>query len=280
MCVGPIVGKKKTVESVKPKFKVGDKVRVTSKRSGASFHLHDRICTILRMSDNAEAAVLVEEGPGGGGVWLDEIELVTEEPKVRPRFKVGDRVLCIDNNLVEELLTVGHMYTIREITDCGSIIFAGGQYFSPTRFELVSTTGTNPTDEDLLQIIRDAQLAYKTLSEKKVLESDSTGTYRICHGEFHKVNFRLLTKPSLEPFKLPDSGYQVFLRGDVLDIGCKKYDLYTVQTALLTLLVYNESTAQVGVSVFQASKNGVKEGGSFLSWTDAETLYSKIKDLK
>lgn len=63
-------------------FNIGDKVRVTYKLSGASKNLDGQVCTISSRISNpgtSFASVSLEEDAAGGGVYVNELELVGQK---------------------------------------------------------------------------------------------------------------------------------------------------------------------------------------------------------
>jgi len=139
-----------TSETVKPAFKVGDKVRcVSNKRvhatddwlKPANINIGDILTIEKVVSDNW----LRFEGKPFNQEAIN-FELITPKP-VKPVFKVGDTVRCIStekpvnaskNWLEDDKIKVGDLLTIKTVESDGWLRFEGKDYYqAPVSFELV-----------------------------------------------------------------------------------------------------------------------------------------------
>lgn len=65
-------------------FKIGDKVKITAKKSLTSFRLAGRISTIKSINETKSYVILTEDDEFG--VWFDELTLIPKIKKNLPEW--------------------------------------------------------------------------------------------------------------------------------------------------------------------------------------------------
>lgn len=97
--------------------------------------------------------------------------------------------------------------------------------------------------------------------------------------------YRIKEKPKFEPFhigKVDANGkglWEVSLKDNKVVIGCQKFPVSTLKTALTNLCKENFVDDFLLASTIQARRNGVSWSGHFISWEDAEKILTALEKL-
>lgn len=127
---------------VKERFKVGDKA-LCKRASGRSILVNGTVYTVSEVdySTNYPGIGLVETP--NDGRWNEAIFDTVDTPQPATKFKVGDKVRCIDTKLLtRNLLVLDEIYTISYVFTVGANLMVRlkenpGPEFFARRFELV-----------------------------------------------------------------------------------------------------------------------------------------------
>lgn len=201
------------------------------------------------------------------------------------KFKVGDRVRCIDATNSCGRLKETEIYMVAEVQESFIRLKNIENWFDPTRFEK-SETQKQPSELEQLVATANAGLAaYYELYQNHRGEIEIESFLIQCRWEpicsNHNIGAKLRTlrikpKPKFEPYIIDSTGWQVELDDEnTIHLGCQSFNVTWLKQGLQALIDRNYSRYES----LHATRSGVTRDEKTLPWADAEELYNKLKEL-
>ena len=143
-----------------PKFKVGD--RIIGKKHRIGYKIEKELGTIVELGFDNSYTINFDNNVGGWyneeldiklghGLYLEENEIDLIEKKDKPEVSTNDNyiyVKCINNDELENSLTIGRIYEIKNDVWFSSVYVIGDYAYDKERFEIVDNeevTQVKPT---------------------------------------------------------------------------------------------------------------------------------------
>lgn len=259
-------------------FKVGDKVRCIRKEFDNE--TVGKIYTVKSIGLCYSLDFQVEADDNGfvNGYRFKNFKLV----RWNFMFKVGDKVKCIQESDFAGKL--GEILTVNSITTTGDLIFK--EYLrdwaaDPKRFELVEE---NITLEQLVKRANDGLKALQKIKEnyKKEIEcSDRYHPWKFGYEFPEHMEVRIKPQHSFEPFTV-GSNWLVELEGDMIHVGCQKFEASPFMKALQALNsgTHTHQCGSEKYKVLNSTRTGVRYSSSGeynISWEDSVRIVAALQ---
>jgi hypothetical protein len=227
---------------------------------------------------------------------------VSMSKKKETKFKVGDRVKCIDPGSY----LYGYVGTIEKISDNKvpkyRVEFRDYNLpvtFSELNLELFRGESEQKANEsELERLVRVANEGRIALNELKAKYRNAVVFDDGVPLDGFKLSERNLVvkpKPTFEPFYvgpeykkcsdlshtdscLGDSAWKVELKGDVLHVGCREFNAYYAKRALQSLLKDEDTSYTTSGIEVMATRSGIGlRGEGKISWADADRILEALE---
>jgi hypothetical protein len=217
-----------------------------------------------------------------------------KEKAMNNKFKVGDKVRCVDADSGGNHLKLGGVYIIERSYMCGAngpvvdLIELREPGFMARRFELVEPATSG---EDLDTLIKQANAGMRAIEKLRsplyknqvTVEDSVAGSFDTVTAFFEDTQPVFRKAPPLPaPFTLKDSGHRVeFLNRGFVNVGCQTLSIDGLTNGLIYLVResgHHYSSTALNIDL-RASKKGVGHPAGEITWADAEQLLAALEGL-
>lgn len=196
------------------------------------------------------------------------------------KFKVGDKVRCIELYCESKFLTKNKIYEVLSISPehIGIVSDNGSKHdFFSSRFELVERA------DDLDELIEQANALFPKLHARRAeIEIKNSYDFDWCDlfVVFNGAQLRRKAPALPAPFTLKNSGHKVTFQFRLnkqpdVSVGCQTFCIDEIKPALTNLLKNGMSMSYE----FYATREGVAHTAGKITWADAEQLLAALEGL-